>query len=192
MELSEVQKVQSELSSKSNSTPGVPKFRGKIPDLFHTRQRLCIQSGNRTMRWSSKEKGDFFYFLSPNRTGWGHWVGSLLFAVFYYLFAPGRCDQPVSLWDSLRTGIGSCCSSKSTLIMWEEVLENFSSFSFFLFYLLGLTGKILTDRYSTVCVLQIYSQTANIQSTRLHSLVCLLVICVQECVPAGLGLHSCV
>lgn len=97
-------------------------------------------------------------FLSPNRTGWGHWMGSLLFFLFYYLFSPGRCDWPVSLWDPLRTGIGSCCSLKSTLSMWEEVLENFSSFSSFLFYLLGLKGKILTDRYWTRCVLQVYYQ----------------------------------
>lgn len=39
-------------------------------------------------------------------------------------------DQRLS--DPLRIGIGLCCSSKSTLSMWEEVLENFSTFSSFL------------------------------------------------------------
>lgn len=86
MELFEVQKVQSELSSKSNSTPRVSKFRGKIPDLFHTRQRLYIQSDNRTMRWSLKEKGDFFVSFVPiglaEGIGWAHF--SLLCCITYF------------------------------------------------------------------------------------------------------------
>lgn len=117
----------SEVSYKSNSTPYLSKFRGKTSDLFHTRQHLCIQRGQRAVRWAKKRRVTLD-ILSSNRTGWGHWVGLLrrgsLFALFFFFsFPPSSCDQPVSLCDPLRMGIGSCCSSKSTLNWWEEVAQ---------------------------------------------------------------------